>query len=100
MKIVGFEVNGEARLGALESEEIVDLTAADKKLVPNLAEVLAQSGGDLSFLAEVAKTSNLRHPRGQVKFTLPVTHPGKIICLGLNYIEHAKEGGHTMPQAP
>jgi len=31
---------------------------------------------------------------------LPVARPGKILCLGLNYLEHAKEGGHARPQFP
>jgi 2-keto-4-pentenoate hydratase/2-oxohepta-3-ene-1,7-dioic acid hydratase in catechol pathway len=29
-----------------------------------------------------------------------VARPGKILCLGLNYLEHAKEGGHARPQFP
>ena len=31
---------------------------------------------------------------------MPVANPGKIVCLGLNYLEHAKEGGHQKPTAP
>ncbi len=31
---------------------------------------------------------------------LPIAHPGKIICLGLNYIDHIKEGGYDIPQYP
>lgn len=31
---------------------------------------------------------------------LPVTTPGKILCLGLNYIDHIKEGGYELPDYP
>jgi 2-keto-4-pentenoate hydratase/2-oxohepta-3-ene-1,7-dioic acid hydratase in catechol pathway len=29
-----------------------------------------------------------------------VPRPGKFICLGLNYVDHAKEGGHAVPPYP
>jgi 2-keto-4-pentenoate hydratase/2-oxohepta-3-ene-1,7-dioic acid hydratase in catechol pathway len=31
---------------------------------------------------------------------LPVAEPGKIICLGLNYVDHIKEGGYDIPEYP
>lgn len=31
---------------------------------------------------------------------MPITRPGKIVCLGLNYLDHAKEGGYEMPDYP
>ncbi|WP_045392087.1 fumarylacetoacetate hydrolase family protein [Falsirhodobacter sp. alg1] len=31
---------------------------------------------------------------------LPVENPGKILCLGLNYIDHIKEGGYEVPDYP
>lgn len=31
---------------------------------------------------------------------LPVANPGKIICLGLNYVDHIKEGGYDIPEYP
>lgn len=30
----------------------------------------------------------------------PIGRPGKILCIGLNYREHALEGGHGLPSAP
>jgi 2-keto-4-pentenoate hydratase/2-oxohepta-3-ene-1,7-dioic acid hydratase in catechol pathway len=35
-----------------------------------------------------------------MKPALPISPPGKIICVGLNYALHAKEGGHPMPTYP
>ncbi len=32
--------------------------------------------------------------------TLPITRPGKIVCVGLNYKDHAEEQGADLPAAP
>ena len=37
---------------------------------------------------------------GDVRLGLPIPAPGKIICLGLNYADHAKEGGNAIPDYP
>ena len=31
---------------------------------------------------------------------LSITRPGKIVCVGLNYHDHAEEGGQDLPTAP
>src|SRR5262249_2787992 len=45
----------------------------------------------LAALARHAPRS-ARRPLAGLRYTLPVARPGKIICLGLNYLEHVKEG--------
>ncbi len=39
-------------------------------------------------------------PLGDFEFALPFVRPGKLVCLGLNYAEHAKEGGSKVPEYP
>ncbi|MBV8835675.1 MAG: fumarylacetoacetate hydrolase family protein, partial [Alphaproteobacteria bacterium] len=36
------------------------------------------------------------------KYAMPVSHPGKVVCLGLNYLEHVKEGANrdNIPKFP
>jgi 2-keto-4-pentenoate hydratase/2-oxohepta-3-ene-1,7-dioic acid hydratase in catechol pathway len=94
MKIIGFEANGGLRLGVVEGEQVVDLQAADNRLSPNLADVLAAHNGDLKSLGDLAKRApaSARVPLKGIKYALPVARAGKIICLGLNYLEHVKEG--------
>lgn len=36
----------------------------------------------------------------EVTLLPPVPRPGKVICIGLNYVEHAKEGGNPIPEYP
>jgi len=94
MKIVGFEAEGQLRLGMVEGEQVIDLQAVDATLPGNLADVLAKTNGELKPLAELARKAPAaaRRPLRGLKFGLPVARPGKVICLGLNYLEHVKEG--------
>lgn len=39
-------------------------------------------------------------PVAAIRPALPVANPGKIICLGLNYVDHVKEGGYEIPTYP
>ena len=60
----------------------------------DLGEFLARSNGDVKPLADLAKRApaSARRPLAGLTFGLPVARPGKIICLGLNYLDHVKEG--------
>ena len=94
MKIVGFESSEGLRLGVVEGDQVIDLQAVDAKVPANLADVLKADNGDLKSLADIAKRAPAaaRKPLKGLKYALPVARPGKIICLGLNYLEHVKEG--------
>src|SRR5579885_3630381 len=94
MKIVAFEANGGARLGVVEGDAVVDLQTVDASFPADLGEVLRRSNGDLKPLADLAKRApaNARRPLAGLRYALPVARPGKIICLGLNYLDHVKEG--------
>lgn len=94
MRIVGFESNNSARLGIVDGDNVIDLQIADANLSGDLGEVLRRINGDLKPLAALAKNapSSARRSLAGLKFALPVARPGKIICLGLNYLDHVKEG--------
>ena len=104
MKIAGFEAEGGLRLGIVEGDQVVDLQAADPKVPANLGDALAANNGDLKPLADIAKRApaSARRPLKGLKFGLPVARPGKILCLGLNYLEHVKEGSQrdNIPKFP
>ncbi len=94
MKIVGFHGSTNLRLGVVDGDTVIDLQAADPALPTDLGEVLRRSNGDLSAVADFAKraSASARVPLAGLKYALPVARPGKIICLGLNYLDHVKEG--------
>jgi acylpyruvate hydrolase len=103
VKIVGFEAEGGLRLGVVENDNVVDLHAAEPRLPDDLGAILNTSG-DLSALADIVRRApaSARRPLAGLKYALPVARPGKIICLGLNYLEHVKEGPQrdNLPKFP
>jgi 2-keto-4-pentenoate hydratase/2-oxohepta-3-ene-1,7-dioic acid hydratase in catechol pathway len=94
MKIVSFAANNGLRPGVVDGDTVIDLQAVDANLPSDLGEFLARSNGDVKLLADVAKRApaSARRPLADLTFGLPVARPGKIICLGLNYLDHVKEG--------
>src|SRR5947209_20496851 len=94
MKTVGFEAQDGLRLGIVEGDQVIDVQAVDPKVPANLGDVLAANNGDLKPLADIAKRApaSARRPLNGLRFGLPVARPGKIICMGLNYLDHVKEG--------
>jgi acylpyruvate hydrolase len=104
MKVVGFEAEGGLRLGIVEGDQVIDLQAVDAKVPADLGAVLAANNGDLKPLGDIAKRAPAaaRRPLKGLKFGLPVARPGKIICLGLNYLDHIKEGPNrdNIPKFP
>ncbi len=104
MKIVGFTTDAGLRLGIVEDEQVVDLQAVEPRLPGDLAAVLSHYAGDLSPLADLVRKApaSARRPLAGITYALPVARPGKIICLGLNYLEHVKEGRYAdnLPKFP
>jgi 2-keto-4-pentenoate hydratase/2-oxohepta-3-ene-1,7-dioic acid hydratase in catechol pathway len=94
MKFVGFEGNNGLRLGVVEGDAVIDLQAVDANVPSDLGAALRKNNGDLKPLGDLAKKApaSARRPLAGLKFGLPVSRPGKIICLGLNYLDHVKEG--------
>ena len=96
MKIVGFNTNQGLRLGVVDGEEVIDLQAADKNAPCDLGEWLRRDNGDLTAIKALADRAplNARRPLTGLAYALPVARPGKVICLGVNYLEHVKEALH------
>lgn len=72
----------------------------------NQAKLLPGQNGDLSALISGADVPDYAAVEASqvavsdIRPDLPVANPGKIICLGLNYIDHIKEGGYAVPEYP
>ena len=100
MKFVSFRHDGASRLGVLTADGVIDLNAAQPQVPTDLGAALWQ-GVDLQAAAQAAVASGTpRLPLASIEYAAPVVRPGKIICLGLNYFDHAKEGGRDKPDYP
>ena len=86
--------------GALAGIKAVNLTQAMPEIGSDL-QVLAQS--DPQKLAEISAlvdASEATLDAADLRPAMPIARPGKLLCLGLNYAGHAKEGGHEVPDYP
>jgi 2-keto-4-pentenoate hydratase/2-oxohepta-3-ene-1,7-dioic acid hydratase in catechol pathway len=104
MKIVGFEAENGPRLGVVEGDQVIDVRAVDANIPSDLRVILEKNKGDLTPLADLAKRApaSARRPLAGMHYALPVANPGKVVCLGLNYLEHVKEGPNrdNIPKFP
>jgi acylpyruvate hydrolase len=103
MKIVSYGPKGQERSGVVVGNDVVDLAGADPKLPVSVREVLA--GDRLREVERIARDADsvpaeFKHPLGDVRLGPPVTDPSKIICLGLNYRDHAEEQDREVPASP
>ena len=100
MKFLSFRKSGTVRLGISTGDGVIDLAAAQPNISPDFGSALA-SGADLVAAAKAAIASSApRLPLAGLSYAPVVPRPGKIICLGLNYYDHAKEGGREKPDYP
>lgn len=93
MRFTTYLRDGQPRLAVIDGDNAIDL-AADLR-----AELIA--GTDLQAAGSAAIASNAaRIPVSSLRLAPLVPEPGKIICLGLNYFDHAKEAGREKPEYP
>jgi acylpyruvate hydrolase len=118
MRLVNYSLDGD---GAGRAGIDLGSAIADLAVTAEIAGIAAGSGGDLSSprravglpqdrltaLDDVAGSSRpLLEDRGalyateKVRLGPPIPDPSKIVCLGLNYRDHAEESGLTPPSAP
>ena len=100
MKFTTFHQAGLDRLGLIDGDHVIDLHQAQPQVNADLRLAL-KSGVDLAAAAQNALASNApRLPMASLQLSPIIPEPGKIICLGLNYFDHAKEGGRDKPDYP
>jgi 2-keto-4-pentenoate hydratase/2-oxohepta-3-ene-1,7-dioic acid hydratase in catechol pathway len=98
VKLISFQVDGKAHYGLVNGDSVVDLS---KRLGGKYADII-------EFIRDVpsAEVSNLAggnvsdYALKDVKLLPVVPNPGKIICIGLNYEEHKKEGVRPADDKP
>ncbi|MBX3201365.1 MAG: fumarylacetoacetate hydrolase family protein [Labilithrix sp.] len=102
MKLSSLCANKEPFVGVRRADGIVNLNAAIPSLPRDVGALLRSPGYDLRRIAEVVErtaTSSLTSA-GDVTFRPVIPAPGKLLCLGLNYVEHAAESAHQKPDYP
>lgn len=110
MRLVSYRSEGRWRAGVEDGSRLVDVAslgrvASSSQDGPVTVRALLEA--EPAELAAVLEAAAHALASGETSLALetvelgpPVPDPDKIICLGLNYAEHAGEAGMDLPQAP
>ena len=92
MRLLAFIKDGQPHIGALTDAGVIDLSFVDAAAPIDLGTVI--KSGRIAELAAILAVSDgtVHHQLDDLDLQLPVATPGKIICLGLNYMDHIAEG--------
>jgi 2-keto-4-pentenoate hydratase/2-oxohepta-3-ene-1,7-dioic acid hydratase in catechol pathway len=98
MHLVMFVKDKQARAGVIDGEDIIDINAADRSLPPTLKGILEING--ISRIKKIIKSRKHRVPRKRAKLLPPISNPGLLLSVGMNYHEHLKEMKTPVPERP
>jgi 2-keto-4-pentenoate hydratase/2-oxohepta-3-ene-1,7-dioic acid hydratase in catechol pathway len=99
MRFVTFDLEGRPRAGVVRGDSVVDLSSLGYSSVLEIIE----AGGDArakieNFAGE--HRPDATHALPSIHLRAPLMRPRKLICVGLNYRDHAEETGSEIPSVP
>ena len=104
MRLVQYRANGGARLGVVLGNGVVDVSSAATKAGTGIEPfhsvlTLLEAGAEaLGFVRTLGANGEVvRVEQAQLDFPVAAR---KIVAIGLNYLDHAKEAGQPIPNAP
>lgn len=101
MKLATFTQAGTTRIGVVDGEAIVDLSAAAPKLPTEMCAFLAAGAAALATARQATEQAGApRLALADVTIQAPILRPPKILAVGLNYRDHIAETGMQTPQYP
>ena len=110
MRLFGFkDLNNRHGVGARlkgergergEPDQFIDLCATDRNIPNSLQELIQSPNWMDRATAAVQNANTVKGTFDSITFKPPIEQPGKIVCMGLNYADHAKEGGNARPEYP
>jgi len=88
------------RIGVHVDKQVVDLCSHDSTIPNNMKGFLAGGRSLLEKAAKIVESGKSRISLDQVQIRAPIYDPEKIVCVGLNYRDHAKESNMPIPPEP
>lgn|SRR5574337_688472 len=99
MKLASFFTPTRATFGVIDGERVIDLGVRLGATCPDLKSAL--QSGQIERVERLARGAPADYVVRDIRFLPAVPNPGKIVCVGLNYVAHRAEGGHkTESPAP
>jgi 2-keto-4-pentenoate hydratase/2-oxohepta-3-ene-1,7-dioic acid hydratase in catechol pathway len=99
MRFVTYQSSRGPRVAAVQNGQYIDLQEADSTLPDSMIGLLTLGAAGLSKAAAALAKGRSIDP-ATVRVLAPVPQPQKIICVGLNYADHAKETNKERPPEP
>lgn len=99
MKLATIQSGSEKKVVAVEGGKYLDLRSVEPNLAQCLRGILAQEGG-VELARAAAEKAKQAGAYAEGKLLAPIQKPGKVICIGLNYRDHAEESGQPIPTEP
>ena len=100
MRFAAYKSHGGAGLAIeLPSGEFRGLTETDAAFPGHLAQLLAAGDGSLASAGQRLEGGRALDSNA-IEWLPPLPAPSKIICVGLNYVDHSLESGFTPPNYP
>jgi 2-keto-4-pentenoate hydratase/2-oxohepta-3-ene-1,7-dioic acid hydratase in catechol pathway len=99
MRLISYQGEGEPRAAVVRDGQYIDLQHTDAGLPSSMKQLLALGDEGLAGARAAAEKGVAIDPAG-VKLLAPIANPQKVICIGLNYADHAAESGVDPPPEP
>ncbi|AMV37525.1 fumarylacetoacetate hydrolase family protein [Planctomyces sp. SH-PL62] len=100
MRFVTVETDRGPRACGVRNEGYVDLNAADPGLPASVKAILALGPDGVRRAAEATAKAATTIDPATVRLLPPIPDPQKVLCIGLNYRDHAIESGAEIPAEP
>ncbi len=95
MKLIRFGAPGKEKTGVIINDKKYDTSAFGE----DYGEQFFETNG-LARLSDFVNDNMLVEIADDVRLGSPLARPSKIVCIGLNYVDHAKETNATPPSEP
>jgi len=101
MRLATVQTPSGPRAAVQVGDSYVDIHAATPKLPASVRQLLEGGREALAEAGMAAKLPNApRYPAASAQLLAPIPDPRKIVCIGLNYRDHAAESGAAIPKEP
>src|SRR5436309_364822 len=101
MRLATIQTPTGPRAALLQGMQYLDLHATDPALPASVRQLLEAGPATWRAVEQAARHEKAaRYEAAGVKLLPPIPDPHKIICIGLNYRDHAAESGAAIPREP
>ena len=100
MKLVNFLFKGEKNVGALLDDGVCSFKSISDKYSISMLEFIEQIDKLSPEVSKFIDSNPEVIPLSEIDFLPVIERPGKVLAVGLNYKDHAKETGMDLPEVP